>query len=96
MTSAARRQLRPYELTKPCPTCPFRSDIRPFLTPGRVDEIERALVRGEFPCHKTVDYDSVPEDDNGDTDLQARNTHGEAHCAGALILRWRRSSDPAR
>jgi hypothetical protein len=39
-----------------------------------VDEIERALVRGEFPCHNTVNYHSP------------RKRMNESHCAGALIL----------
>lgn len=66
--------MKPYKLTRPCDLCPFRSDIEPFLRPGRVDEIERSLVRGEFPCHNTVNYD------------RPRRRMDESHCAGALIL----------
>jgi len=39
-----------YRLTRPCTLCPFRSDIRPYLTKSRVQEIERSLDRAEFPC----------------------------------------------
>ena len=78
--------LGPYRLTKPCANCPFRTDIRPYLHPERVDEIEAALVRSEFHCHKTVDYSSVEENDDGELDMDGRDSTGEAHCAGALIL----------
>ncbi len=76
----------PYRLTKPCIDCPFRTDIRPYLRPGRVDEIRAGLVRSEFRCHKTVNYDAMPVDDEGEPDAASRDTTGEAHCAGALIL----------
>jgi len=76
----------PYALKTPCTSCPFRSDIRPFIRPERVDEIEQGLVRGEFPCHKTVNYDSAPERDDGLLELELRDSTGEVHCAGALIL----------
>lgn len=66
-----------YDRKTPCDNCPFRSD-KPFeLRPGRVREIERSLVRGEFPCHKTTTHDE-------DGDLHA--TDKSQHCAGALIL----------
>ena len=64
-------------MTKPCANCPFRNDIKPYLRSDRVREIERSLVRAEFPCHKTTDHD-----DSGD---QVPTGH-ETHCAGALIL----------
>ena len=76
----------PYRLTKPCATCPFRTDVRPYLRPDRVDEMEADLERGEFSCHKTVRYDSMREDDDGEPDFRTRDRRGEAHCAGALIL----------
>jgi hypothetical protein len=67
----------PYGMTTPCAACPFRSDIRPFLRVARVREIERALVRSEFPCHKTTQHDDEGE---------YVPTGQEVHCAGALIL----------
>jgi hypothetical protein len=76
----------PYRLTKPCATCPFRTDIRPYLRPERVDEMEADLERGEFYCHKTVNYDSMRDDDEGEPIFETRDRAGEAHCAGALIL----------
>lgn len=70
----------PYRLVTPCPNCPFRSDIDQFITPGRVREIEHGLIRGEFHCHKTLDYDHANDDED------PAITDSSAHCAGALIL----------
>lgn len=73
----------PYRLTSPCPNCPFRTDIMQFLTPERIRELERALIRGEFHCHKTVDY--YPQNNSNEEDAEPSVEHA-AHCAGALIL----------
>lgn len=71
-----------YKLKTPCAQCPFRDDIRPFLTTGRAEEITDSLVRAEFPCHKTLDYsrDGV----HGDAGAEIEGT--TQHCAGALIM----------
>ncbi len=66
-----------YTKTTPCEKCPFRSDITPFISPERAEEI--ALDDGVFPCHETVDY-------SGDDD-EARITDKSVHCAGKLIMR---------
>jgi hypothetical protein len=42
-------------------------------------EISRSLVRGEFPCHETLDYD-------GNEEGEGRETSKTGHCAGALIM----------
>lgn len=62
-----------YNRTAPCSNCPFRSDKAFPLRPGRVREIETALDRGEFHCHKTGGEENEATDDS-------------EHCAGALIL----------
>ncbi len=67
----------PYKLVSPCANCPFRTDVRPYLTRDRVREIARSLVRSEFPCHKTVTYDE---------DGEPVPSRSQSHCAGALIL----------
>lgn len=64
-----------YDLRTPCASCPFRSDIRPFIRAARVKEIINS--NAEFACHKTCDYD---EDDGGSVGPKAQ------HCAGLLIL----------
>jgi hypothetical protein len=68
---------KPYGMTTPCAKCPFRNDIRPYLTSDRVREIEHSLLRAEFPCHTTTEHDDEGE---------CVPTGNEIHCAGALIL----------
>ena len=70
-----------YDLKSPCPHCPFRNDINPYLTAERVEEIRESLDRGTFTCHETtVEVDC---DDGGGEMKDGPNAQ---HCAGALIL----------
>lgn len=46
-------------MKKPCPNCPFRTDVRPFLHPARAKEIATAE---HFVCHKTTAYDEHLDD----------------------------------
>jgi hypothetical protein len=66
-------------MTAPCPKCPFRTDVRPYLRRDRAQEIVDGLVRqqGSFACHLTTHHD-----DEGDY----QRTDQEQHCAGALIM----------
>lgn len=66
-----------YTMTAPCPKCPFRTDIRPYLTKARAKDLTSG---GDFQCHQTVDY-SDSDDGEGKTD-----TPNAQHCAGLLIL----------
>jgi hypothetical protein len=74
-------------MTSPCPSCPFRTDIPPFLRPGRAAEILNALIEqdGSFQCHKTIDYSAVGDEEFMDPIACARQKNAQ-HCAGALIL----------
>lgn len=66
-----------FEMTTPCSECPFRTDIRGYLRPGRSKEIISALLSGQtFSCHKTNEY----------LDGEVIETHITQHCAGALIF----------
>jgi hypothetical protein len=71
-----------YTMSKPCPHCPFRTDIKGYLSADRVTEICESLFAGaSFPCHKTT----VPvEDDDGFGDMEA--TVNSQQCAGAEIF----------
>jgi hypothetical protein len=73
-----------YDMTSPCPRCPFRTDITPYLTPGRVREITTALLRqnATFTCHKTTVAGEEAEDGTHDM-VDGPNAR---HCAGALIM----------
>jgi hypothetical protein len=68
-----------FNLKTPCSNCPFRTDVKPYLTKGRAKEICQGLVerQGTFSCHKTTEHD-----EDGDT----RETKDSQHCAGAMIL----------
>lgn len=72
-----------FNLTKPCVTCPFRTDNSFQLSNGRVREILQAITtqQATFSCHKTVDYTG----DDAEDSHHIRGPH-EQHCAGALIL----------
>lgn len=71
-----------YTLRRPCKNCPFRSDIRGYLTQERAEEIVDGLMRGgTFSCHKTNDFE---EGDDGWTETV--ETEKSQHCAGALIF----------
>lgn len=72
------------DLVRPCPHCPFRTDIEGYLRPARAAEIAGSLLNGgSFPCHKTVNYD-----DDGDP------ITGDQFCAGALIAMEREGLAP--
>lgn len=42
-----------YGLISPCKNCPFRTDIKPFITAARAKDILSS--QGEFHCHKTIE-----------------------------------------
>lgn len=67
-----------YDLKKPCPQCPFRTDIKPFIHPERSEDICDSLERGQdFPCHKTTG-----EGEDGETTVESSSQM----CAGAMIM----------
>lgn len=69
-----------FDLVRPCPHCPFRTDIDGYLRPERAQEIATSIARGAtFPCHKTTEY---VEDEEGN-DL--KETATSQMCAGAMI-----------
>lgn len=75
-----------YALTTPCKDCPFRTDVRPYLTAARASEIVDSLVPSRlgggstFTCHKTT----VPSDD--EDSMERVDGPNAQHCAGALIM----------
>lgn len=70
-----------YDLKRPCPKCPFRTDIPGYLRPERCTEIAESLARGaEFPCHETT-VEIEAEDGN-----DRAPTADSQFCAGALLL----------
>lgn len=68
-----------YALVRPCPHCPFRTDVHAYLHPERAVEIAESLAQGaEFACHKTT----VTDPDN---ESECVTVAGSQFCAGALI-----------
>jgi hypothetical protein len=73
-----------FTIKTPCKDCPFRNDVRPYLTRKRVKEIRQALENDDktFSCHKTVDYSRTKHDKHHNH----KPSSTEKQCAGALIL----------
>lgn len=44
---------------KPCQHCPYRTDVKPFLTPERGEELANFALNpyNNFSCHKTLESD---------------------------------------
>lgn len=71
-----------FEMRKPCPRCPFRTDVEPYISPDRAQEIVDALERGQtFVCHKHTQF---AEDEDGESYNVPQER--DQHCAGALIM----------
>lgn len=71
-----------FELRRPCASCPFRTDIVPFLHAARAREIAKALVHHTFTCHNTtIDH----EDEETGESMRIDGPDAQ-HCAGALIM----------
>lgn len=68
-----------FDMTTPCPMCPFRTDVKPFLNRERARGIATALFPQQqtFACHVTVTHD-----EDGEHVMSA----SEQHCAGAAIV----------
>lgn len=67
-----------FGLVRPCPHCPFRADVPPFIRAEFAAELAADLDGGAtFFCHETVEYDD---------DVEGVPTDRSHHCAGALIV----------
>ena len=72
-----------YGLTTPCANCPFRTDIKPYITSERCEEILN--TQGEFPCHKTIRLgDPISDDDENWCEIEDESK--AQVCAGFLIV----------
>lgn len=69
-------------MKRPCIHCPFRHDVKPFLTPSRGAELAYAANNSynSFPCHKTTESDDESEDG------MQMCTNKTKECAGFLTL----------
>lgn len=74
-----------YDMVRPCAHCPFRNDIRPFLTQASAARIARSLLSDKtFSCHETINYEAMDDDDE-DCGWHVPGPN-ERHCAGAMII----------
>lgn len=72
-----------YDLVRPCPHCPFRTDGDGYLRGERARELATSIARGaEFVCHNTTVDD--PDDES-----ERMATAESQFCAGALIAMLR-------
>ena len=78
-----------YFMKQPCKHCPFRRDVKPFLTPARGEELAYHAQNpyNTFPCHKTTEYDE--DSDDGEMMVTAKSKE----CAGFLTLQINEGAD---
>ncbi len=69
-----------YFCKKPCKHCPFRKDVKPFLTLDFAEELAYSTQNpyNYFPCHKTTEYNEDLDD------MEATNESLE--CAGFITM----------
>lgn len=78
-----------YFMKEPCKHCPFRTDVKPFLTPERGQELAYHAQNpyNSFPCHKTT----VPDEQSEDSEMMC--TEHSKECAGFLTLQINEGAD---
>lgn len=71
---------KPYFIKKACKHCPFRKDVKPFLTTEFAEELAYSTENpyNSFPCHKTTEHD----DDCDDMQV----TESSLECAGFITM----------
>lgn len=72
-----------YFMKRPCQHCPFRSDVKPFLTMERGEELAFATENpyNTFYCHKTTE---TVEYEDGESDCVG--VESSLICAGFLTM----------
>lgn len=81
--SAQAETERLFKLRKPCPHCPFRTDVPGFLRRERARQIATDVANGSiFYCHQTTEEVEEEDGDSG----EMVGTPNSSFCAGALIL----------
>ena len=71
-------------MKKPCKHCPYRKDVKPFLTPERGEELAYHAQNpyNSFTCHKTTVSD---EEFGGEGEEMVATQHSK-QCAGFMTL----------
>ena len=78
-----------YFMKKPCKHCPYRRDVKPFLTPARGEELACLTTNqyNSFYCHKTTESDD--ESDEGEMMV----VNSSKLCAGFLTMQIEANGD---
>lgn len=73
-----------YFMKQPCKHCPYRTDVKPFLTPERGEELAYHAQNpyNSFTCHKTT----VNDEEYGGEGEDMVATEDSKECAGFLTL----------
>jgi len=71
-------------MKKPCEHCPFRRDVKPFLTSSRGEELAYHAQNpyNSFTCHKTT----VSDEEFGGEGSEMVAVETSLECAGFLTL----------
>ncbi len=73
-----------YYMKQPCKHCPYRRDVRPFLTAERGEELAYHAQNpyNSFSCHKTI----VSDKEIGGEGDKMVCTENSKECAGFMTL----------
>lgn len=71
-------------MKKPCDKCPYRRDVKPYLTPERGEELAFHAQNpfNSFPCHLTT----VSDEEFGGDGSENVAIETSRECAGLLTL----------
>jgi hypothetical protein len=74
-------------MNPPCKACPFRKDVRPYISAARGLALAMLTRRrdGKFWCHETVDYNYGPR--------SKKHMANATLCRGFAILRAQESGN---
>ena len=80
-----------YYMKQPCQHCPFRHDVKPFLTSERGIELAYHAQNpyNSFACHKTT----VSDEEFGGEGEEMVCTEESKECAGFLTLQINEGAD---
>jgi hypothetical protein len=78
-------------MKQPCKHCPFRRDVKPFLTPERGEQLAYASQNpyNSFSCHKTT----VSDEEFGGEGEEMVCTEDSKECAGFMTLQINEGMD---
>lgn len=81
-----------YYMKEPCKHCPYRHDVKPFLTPERGEQLAYHAQNpyNTFTCHKTMEPGEEEDDEIGCEMVHAAHSK---ECAGFMSLQINEGMD---